>query len=314
MFKIGQIPRPDAIFKTIGWCDPSTKAYEGFCQMYDIPYVTAEVPYYANDRAFEFFLREFKQAIAKLEEITGNKIDEDKLRHYCEVSNEQLWYMMQLQEMRKQCPCPDTGWHRSTDTAFANYLGYPQLTSYWKTLYEDVKERYDKKQGVIPEGMDEIRCIMGYAWAGYAATVYDWMEDTYGATYVNGFLTYWPEMLRPTDTTSIETMIHDLAWRSFNAPMQRQAMTHSQLWIQDILRVCRMDKADALLLLGNRACKHFWAMHKLVGEQAKDELGIPSITFEFEILDGRIMPVAEYKRKLAMFFEMIQANREGQDT
>ena len=72
-----------------------------------------------------------------------------------------------------------------------------------------------------------------------------------------------------------------------------------------------MDKADALLLLGNRACKHFWAMHKLVGEQAKDELGIPSVTFEFEILDGRIMPVAEYKRKLSMFFEMIQANREG---
>lgn len=310
MFVLGEIPRPDIIFKNIGWCDPSTKAYEAFCHTYKVPYITVEVPYYANDRAFQYYLTELKLAIKQLEEMTGSKLNEDQLREYVNISNEQMSYIYKLQEMRKQKPCPDTGWHRSMDTAFSNYFGYPELTPYWKTLYEEVKERYDGKKGVIPDGMNEIRTIMGYAWAGYAPPIYDWMEEAHGATYVECFLTYWPTMVGFVDTTNLDTMLRGLAWRSFNAPMQRQAMTHSQLWIHDILRVCREYKIDSLLLLGNRACKHFWAMHKLVAEQAKEELGIPSCTFEFEIHDSRIMPQSMYKRKLGMFFEMIQANRE----
>jgi hypothetical protein len=128
------------------------------------------------------------------------------------------------------------------------------------------------------------------------------MEEAYGATYVTGFLTYWPPMIGYVDTTNLDTMLEGLAWRSFNAPMQRQAMTHSQLWVQDILRVCREFKIDSLLLLGNRACKHFWAMHKLVAEPAKEELGSPSCTFEFEIHDSRIMPPLHVQKKAGHVF------------
>jgi len=104
------------------------------------------------------------------------------------------------------------------------------------------------------------------------------------------------------DTTSIDTMIEGLAWRWFCWPMSRQSASFSDVWVNDFVRICEDFKADCLILGGHKACKHFWALNKLLSDAVKEEVGIPTLRFEQDIFDARFTPVSELKRIMNTFF------------
>ena len=298
----GLLPKPDVILKQTAICDPSNMMYDWTAVTFGTPMITVESPYYANERAFKFFVGEVRRMIEQLEEMSGNSLDEDKLREYVEIGNEGFDYFLKIQQLRKNIPCPDTSWHRPIDEAFMLLLGLPVATSWFRRVYEDVRARQERGEGVIPEGKKEIRCAWGWGWQAYDLPFFDWLEEEHGATYLESGLTYLPPFMGLVDTTNVDTMIEGLAWRMFNWPMVRQGMSFSDLWVNDIVSVAKEYKADCLILGAHTACKHFWPLNKLLSDQVRDEVGIPSLRFEFDIFDARFTSPAELRRLTSEFF------------
>ncbi|MBC8275934.1 MAG: 2-hydroxyacyl-CoA dehydratase [Chloroflexi bacterium] len=296
------IPQPDAFVKSTAPCDPSNAMYEWAAHYFNKPLIVNYPPYYFNDRAFKFWVGEIKRMIKELERLTGNELKENKLREHCEYGNEALSYVFKLQELRKRTPCPDTGWHRPLDTMCGINFGFPWVVDYFKAVYEDVKQRADNGVGVIPEGKEEIRCTHGWAFLAYDLPWYSWLEKEHGATYMECGLTYFPPETGLVDTTNLETMIRGLAWKWFNMPMGRQSMSFADIWINDMIRISRDYKADVLLLAGHMACKHFWALNKLLSDAVRAELSIPCLRFEADIFDERFTTRSELKRICTEFF------------
>jgi benzoyl-CoA reductase/2-hydroxyglutaryl-CoA dehydratase subunit BcrC/BadD/HgdB len=299
---MGMVPKPDILVKSATPCDASNSLYEWTAHKFGIPLVVLETPYYRNERAYRYMLGETKRMVEQLEQLSGNALDEDRLRECCRYGNEALGHLLEVQELRKRKPCPDPGWHRTADTAFGMQFGSPMCTSYFAGIHADVKARADRGEGVIPEGKGERRVAYGYTWEAYDLTLFDWLEEEHGVTYMADTLTYFPPDVGLVDTSNTETMLEGIAWRTMQMPMGRQTMGFSDVWIQDIVDVITSFSADALILGGHMACKHFWALNKLLSDRVRDEVGVPTLRFEMDMLDKRFTPPAELRRIMTEFF------------
>jgi benzoyl-CoA reductase/2-hydroxyglutaryl-CoA dehydratase subunit BcrC/BadD/HgdB len=302
---MGVLPKPDVLIKTATPCDASNRLYEWTSHKFKAPLLTVETPYYRNDRGLKYMMRELKLMISQLEKLSGNTLDEDKLREYCHFGNQTLDYFLKIQELKKIIPCPDTGWHRPADTIFMTQVGTPMGVDYFKRLYEDIKARAERGQGVIPEGVRERRVVYGYTWEVYDLSFFDWLEDNLGVTYMADTLTYLPPDVGFVDTTNMETMLEGLAWRTLQMPMGRQVMGFSDIWINDFANLVQAYKADALIMGGHMACKHFWALNKLMSDKVKEETGVPTLRFEMDMFDKRFTPPSELRRIMTEFFNTL---------
>ena len=121
-------------------------------------------------------------------------------------------------------------------------------------------------------------------------------------TYIADTLTYFSPDVGLVDTTNVETMLRGLAWRTMQMPMGRQSMGFSDIWINDFVNTVKAYKADALILGGHVACKHYWALNKLLSDKVKEETGVPSLRFEMDMFDKRFTPPAELRRIMDEFF------------
>ena len=300
---MGVIPKPDILLKPTTPCDPSNKMYEWTARKLGIPLVAVESPYYRDERSMKYLVDDIKRTIEAMEKLTGNTLDEDKLREHVGYANETVDHFIKIQELKKNVPCPDTGWHRPADTIFLTGIGTPMSAAYFKDVYEAVKATADKGEGVIPEGKKEKRFAWGYTWECYDLPFFDWLEEEHGVTYMADTLTYFDPDVGMIDTSSVDTIIEGLAWRVMNMPMGRQTMGFSDMWINDFETVVKGHKADALILGGHMACKHFWALNKLMSDKIKEKTGIPCLRFEMDMFDKRFTPPAELRRIVGEFVD-----------
>ena len=299
---MGVVPKPDILIKSATPCDASNRLYEWTAHKFGVPFVIVETPYYRNERGLKYLTEEIKRMVEALEKLTGNRLDEDKLREYCNCANEAMDYILKIQELKKMTPCPDTGWHRPADTIFMTQIGTPMGARYFKEIYEDVKARADRGESVIPEGKSERRAAYGYTWEAYDLPLFDWLEEKHGVTYMADTLTYFPPDVGLVDTSNTETMLEGIAWRTLQMPMGKQSMGFSDIWINDFLSIVKSFKADALILGGHMACKHFWALNKLLSDKIREEAGVPTLRFEMDMFDKRFTPPAELRRIMDEFF------------
>lgn len=301
----GVVPKPDIILKSSVPCDASNMVYQWTAQRFNAPLVTINPPYYRNERGLKFMVAELKRMIATLEEFSGNKLDVDRLREYVGYGNESIDYILKTQELRKKKPCPDTGWHRPADTIFMTQIGTPMGARYYQALYEDVRDRADRGHGVIPQNKKERRLAWGYTWVSYDLPFFHWLEEEHGVVYLEDTLTFMAPDCGLVDTTNLDTMLEGLAWRTMNMPMGRQSMGFSDIWINDFEYIAKAFKADMFALAGHMACKHFWALNKLLSDRIKDKTGIPTIRFEMDMFDKRFTPPSELRRILSEFLSTV---------
>jgi benzoyl-CoA reductase/2-hydroxyglutaryl-CoA dehydratase subunit BcrC/BadD/HgdB len=272
------------------------------------PCVIIDAPYYSNQRAFDYYKTELINAYKDLGSMSGNELDLDKLRQIVHRTNEQLKYIYKLQELRKITPCPDPAMHRPMDFAMYTIFGFSEkVVDYFRIVYDEAKERADKGLGVIPEDKKEIRTLWTWGFEGYDLSIYHWMEEEYGATYLECGITFLPEdQIGLIDDHNMDSMIEGLARLTFNYPMSRQVTSYADIWINDFTRLARSHHADCAIFAGNVSCKHAWALNKLLSDAIREEAHIPTLRFEMDIADKRFTPAAEVKKNLAEFFETIK--------
>ncbi len=304
----GSVPAPDYFLKPSVPCDPSNLLFQYMAKLTGAPYLILDAPYYTNERAFKYYKSEIVDAYKKLEDMSGNRIDEERLRQVVRITNDELKYIYKLQDLRKISPCPDPAMHRAMDFAMYTAFGFSEkMAKYFRIIYDEAKERAEKGLGVIPEGMEEIRTIWTWAFEGYDLSIYHWMEEEYGATYLECGLTILPEEeIGLIDDHDVDSMIEGLARLTFHFPMSRQVTSFADIWINDFTKLAKSHKADCAIFAGHMACKHGWALNKLLSDAIHDEANIPTLRFEVDLADKRFTPPAEVKKTLAEFFETVK--------
>lgn len=300
----GAAPMADVFVKCSAPCDSSNMFYQYTLDKYKVPLLLVDAPYHSDERAFEFFLDEFKQMLKDLEEMFDCKIDEDDLRKRVTMGNEQLSHLYALQKLRRQKPNPDPGMHRALDFGTLSVAGSNQQhVDYMKLCHEEARQRVENNQSFLPEGKKEIRTVWTWGFTPHMIFIYDWLEEQYGATYLECATSTLPEeIVGYVDTTDVDSMIRGLAWRSFNFPMQRTVMSFSDVYVNDMVKIAKDYDADAAVYSGNQSCRHAWAAAKRISDAIMDETDARSLTWETDFIDKRFTSHAATKALLGEFF------------
>ncbi|HED24476.1 MAG TPA: 2-hydroxyacyl-CoA dehydratase, partial [Firmicutes bacterium] len=110
----------------------------------------------ADPRIEEHYLeqlrRDLQGQVAFLEGQTGKKLDTERLKSIMKYSQEALWYWHQVLQLRKAVPSP----MGSTDYFMAiipqmYMLGEPEAVNFYRQMYDEVKERVEKRISVTDQ-------------------------------------------------------------------------------------------------------------------------------------------------------------------
>lgn len=84
------MPLPDFVCCCNNICSEVVKWYENLARELDIPLIMIDTPFNNDDEVsesrIEYFKGQFEHAIKQLEDLTGKKLDEEKLSEVMEIS------------------------------------------------------------------------------------------------------------------------------------------------------------------------------------------------------------------------------------
>ncbi|MCP4752534.1 MAG: 2-hydroxyacyl-CoA dehydratase [Proteobacteria bacterium] len=307
LLEAGLLDRPDFLVNgALGGCDPNSKAFEYISEKFDVPAMYLDVPYYHDDRSMAYYTKGFKQVVEALEELSGNKLDEDRLREVCELSNQSTELAMEINELKRNVPNPVPNYYNTIHLATKlTMTGTKRAVDVFQTALDVSQELLAKGAHVLPE--EKIRMMMMYTSLYFDGGLHLWLQEEMGVSYLNDLLVFY-DFNPIIDTTNMETMLYGLSKTMLNLPMTRQLKGSWDMpanWLHDLLYYVETYKADCLVFTGHTACKQVWGVYRLVADEIKKQLGVPSVRLEGDGWDSRITPLSVFKEHLSEFFETL---------
>ncbi len=307
LLEAGQVEKPDLIIDgALGACDPNAKAMEYLSEKFDIPALYLDIPFYSDERALDYYADGFKKIITNLEEVSGAKLDPDRLREVVEYSNQASELFFEIHDLKRNFPNPVPNYYNQFQVGMKYFMiGTPEAVDFYRIALDVCKDRLKRGAGVSPE--ERIRAFFMYTAFYFDPTIYRWLEEEMGVTFlmdIIGCFDFNPII----DTTSVDSMLRGLAEEMMNMPMTRQLKGKWDMptnWLDDTLFYAKTYNADCCIFSGHLACKQAWGAFKLVSDAVKKELGIPVLRLEGDGWDSRITPMSTIKDQLEEFFATI---------
>jgi len=305
----GLMPVPSAVLGLLYPCDGAPMLHQVLQHneaWKDVPIFSCDPPYTSDERAVNYFADELRRMVDFLQKHTRRTIDMKRLVEVCDESNKAYSLWQEYNELRRNVPSPH-GWEIGGAQAFAIsqcfVAGDPRCTDWFRQLLKCGEERIKNGEGASKtEGWKEkIRLfwfdIMPYGWI---FEFMPWLEEELGAVIVMDMFGNFPYTL--IDTSSEETMFHDLAKRNLlDSPMIRQARGTAENFSGDIRRIVKDYKIDCVIWPGHMGHKDGAATIAIM-RQTCAELGVPFLHIGLDLFDRRYTSVEEVKDKVSEFF------------
>ncbi|MFC1474444.1 2-hydroxyacyl-CoA dehydratase subunit D [bacterium] len=283
-------------------CDAQVASTQVMAELSQVPFFPIDVPYYHDDETIKHVAAQLKELIPFLEEHTKRKLDMDRLRHACELSNKTTENIWEWLEWRKNVPLMQS----SKLVAFTLILqilftGTEEGVMISEGLMREAKERVERGDNFFEE---RVRAIWYQDPVWTDMQIYDWFERELGLTVpVDIFGYYANEGL--IDTSTDEKMIYGLARKLSNChPMARQFRSSIDIYVRDFMHLVEGWKADCCIFAGHIACKHAWGGIGLFKEACR-KADIPILVFEFDMFDPRITPYEDVYFEVERFVNEI---------
>ncbi|MFH1539171.1 MAG: 2-hydroxyacyl-CoA dehydratase family protein [bacterium] len=303
----GLFPPPACTIGINTPCDAQVAATQVMAEISQVPFFAIDVPYYHNDETVRHVAMQLKELVAFLEEHTGRRMNYDRLRETCKLSNtttETLWEWL---EWRKQVPLTQSS-KLAAMTLIIQILftGTQEGVDIAKGLLREARERTERGERFFEE---RVRAVWYQDPMWTDIQMYDWFERELGLTVpVDIFGFYANEGL--IDTATPETMLYGLARKMVAChPMARQFRGDMDMYIRDFMHLVEGWNADCCIFAGHIACKHAWGGIGLFREALR-RADIPLLVFEFDMFDPRITPYDDIYFEVERFVNEIVLPRK----
>lgn len=220
----GGIGRPDMILGSAQQaCDPRFKwpqAARHYLQ--DIPVFVGglygppwdpKIDHRTQERYYvEYITKELRACVRFCEKVTGRKMDWDRLEAVVDLSDRTWDLFIKTYELRKAIPTPmDTGDAMNTMVPFAFNLGTQEAYDFYLDLYNELKDRVDRKEGVVEQEKYRLIWAAGLpSW--YALSDFQYFNSK-GAVFPVETTYRNAELLERLDLPKTSDPLEHIAWR-----------------------------------------------------------------------------------------------------
>ena len=299
-----EIPFPDFLLCCNNICNCMIKWYENLALELDIPLILIDIPRLDEEKCDEDRVRyiraQFDDAIARLEEITGKRMDYGKLRSVMEVSQRSSRAWLRAVGFMAATPSPFSGFDIFNNMAVACVgrgtveaaEAFEQLADEYEALAKEGKSSFkgEEKYRILFEG---IAC-----WAN--------LRFTYKTLQSRGI----------NLTASIYGPAFSFLYSSLDELMAAYAYVPNcncferelQMRVDDAIR----NKVDGALFHMNRSCKNWSGTLYEMQRQFQEKTGVPTVVFDGDQSDPRCFSEAQYETRVEALTE-IMAARKGRE-
>lgn len=252
-----------------------------------------------QDYVVEYLKIQYDDLISFLENQTGYKLDREKLKEACQLTNQALELWDEINELRKAIPSPMSALDEAIFLFIPMaFLGTKEAVVILQGIRDEVAERVKNGQGVIAEEKRRLLLLSGPAW---------W--------YDLGILNYFEEL-----GAVLVKMAIDIGWAKGRLDPERPEETWARRLILNygtldslavhltcINKLIKDYKADGAVILSHWGCRVLGGQHLAIKEAIYQEFGIPTLILDGDLCDSRHRASREQDlNKIEEFIEMLE--------
>jgi len=296
-------PDPDVLIATEGACATHPKWWEAIQRHYKCPMIIIDAPYTVDSetlapRQKAYNVAELKEAVKSLEQATRKTFDMDKLREVVSLSDQASELWDEIDAMRAAIPTPISQIDVFTCLfPLVTLKGTKEAVDFYKQLRDEVKTRVDNKVGFVPN--ERFRLIWDLFPIYHNMRLLNYFAE-FGAAFVTDLYgNAFSGRLDPSDPFG------SLANRYLSFFMRAASWGKAELY----KKRAKQYHVDGIVFHSNRCCRNFTAEQPDIGAILREELGLPSMSFEGNMVDPRGYDDAQVKSKIETFIEMLEARK-----
>ena len=300
-----EIPFPDFLLCCNNICNCMIKWYENLSLELNVPLILIDIPHLdamecSADRV-KYIRAQFDDAIAQLEEITGKKMDYDKLRSVMEVSQRSSQAWLKAVGYMACEPSPFSGFDIFNNMAVACVgRGTVAAAEAFEALAEDY-EALAKEGKSSFKGEEKYRILFeGIAcWAN--------LKYTYKALQSRG-MNVTASVYGPAFSFLYSNLDELMAAYSY-VPNSNCFERELKLRVDDAIN----NKVDGAVFHMNRSCKHWSGTLYEMERQFREQTGVPTVCFDGDQSDPRVFSEAQYDTRVEALMEIMDENKRAKE-
>jgi len=303
------IPLPSLILCNYVGCNVYLQWFEHLAEYCDGKIYNLDIPFMRDPSGkpspedIAYVVHQLEEVIAICEELTGKKLDWDKLKRIVALSGEtgELW--AKIKSLTKHIPSPFDNYFDSVTMMAPLYClrGTEDGLKFFQTALREMEEKVQMGSGPLPE--ERFRFVIeGPPPWPYLRTFRDlfakWGAVAVASTYstVGGL---WEFGFKHDPNRPLESIAeHMLQWNVTNRNFLQR--------YEQIRRYIQEWSADALVIHSVKSCRLFSAGQGDMREYFTKELGIPTLLIESDLEDPRYFSEAQIKNRIDAFFESLE--------
>jgi len=315
-----RLPDPDVLLLSYTGCFTFLKWFELLREKYKCPVAMLHVPYQGEGVVTpsmrKYVVDQLKEkVIPALEQVSGRKYDEDRLREHLVRSVQAENDLVAVLQSAKHRPSPIDAWFGGVyyiGPIFTSFRGTQDAVDYYRELRAEVEARIAEGKGpVSPEGdvTERYRVVVEgppswthfrELWKMFADEGAVAVASTYtkvGGVYDLGFR---HDPAHPLETLADYCMG---CYTNLNLPSRVDMITQ---YVEEYA-------ADGFLINSVKSCKSFSAGQLVILREVEKRTGRPGGFIESDLVDPRYFSGANIKNRLESYFQMIAQKRAGKE-
>lgn len=280
-------------------CDGKKKAWEILGTM--APMYVMEVPQKKGRIDRELWLEEVRLFKTKMEELSGEKVTLESLKHGIKIVNKKRKALQKLHNFRRETVLPISGMDILLVTQVALFDDPERFTKKVEVLNRELEERVKKKVGVFPEKVKRVMV------AGCPSVVGNWkihhLVETSGGAVVcdetcTGFRYYANNVKEDAD--DLDELIKNVADRYLD--INCSCFTPNQERIDKVKDLAKEYRVDGVIQYVLQYC-HGYNIEAIKIEHAMKEEGIPVLKLETDYSEEDL---GQLRTRIEAFIEKLK--------
>ncbi len=295
------LPEPDFLTCTSLYCDGSSKLFYALAKKYKKPYFFIDVPYHHDYQyVLSYVSKQLEDMTKQMAQSKGVKLDLDRLREAINYSNEAREYFIKINDLRKSIPAPMLGGEAiNYAVMLAHTWGCKEIIEVYKKLYEELKERVDKKMPAV-EGGEKYRILWRNLKPYYSDYLLKYLELDNRAiiAFEEVNFIHWEE-LDPNEP------YNSLAKKMLSNPPLGEFDRWLSLTIKEGVDAY---KVDGVIEFDQWGCRHLNSGTQIL-KDTLSKRGIPLLILDGDCIDSRDYADGQVKTRIDAFLEILDKKK-----
>ncbi|MFC1980619.1 2-hydroxyacyl-CoA dehydratase subunit D [Chloroflexota bacterium] len=298
--KLGALPDAGAVVCSNLVCDNAIKSGELTMEFNHCPGFVFDYPFNQTEAADRFIIQELKDAIGFLEDVSGHKMDWNKLSENIVETNKQIGLIREINNFCKVVPSPFQP-QDFLKLLLVDYMGAGKAatTRYLEKLCEQMSAMVSTGKGFANPERLRLMALMLSPW--YLQGAIDSILLEHGAAivcYPN--LCDWRQSLQLDPEKPLESIALKLAACS---PMRMFGPLDE--WVIDPVISCVKEyRIDGAVNFNHLGCRQLGPTLKIY-KDVLDKLDVPVLNIDCDLIDSTITSADEVRQKMEQFFELL---------